>query len=325
MPNQNEGSNPPGDSPPNPRPSNRETPTVLITPKQPIPGDYQTADTRDNFTASETKRELHWLEKLNFAGQLSLVVVGVVAASIYGCQLKTMNGQLKEMQGSGEQTKQLLCLYQRQLAQLTKQATDTHDLAVAAGNQADQALIQANGTHSLAQTSKDALVSVQRAFIFATGFDAIRIGDPNDPNKVDSVEVSITWENNGTTPTRNMSTHYSYLPSPSPQPDSLFFTDLGNTIPAPIALGPKAVGHTAPISIPAGTVTEIMNHKTVFYIWGWARYNDIFAKSKRHITRFCTAITGFQGNPLNGSPSAISRPVLANCASNCYDDECKVQ
>jgi hypothetical protein len=254
------------------------------------------------------------------------VMLATIANSIAaGIQSSTVKRQLKEMQGASNQTDRLICLYQQQLAELKKQAGDTHDLAVAAGKQADQSLIQAHGTRSLAQTSKDALVSVQRAFIFATGFDAIRIGDPIDPNKVDSVEVSITWENNGTTPTRNMSTHYSYLPSPSPQPDSLFFTDLGNTKPAPIALGPKAVGHTAPISIPASTVSEIMDHKTVFYIWGWARYNDIFPKSKRHITRFCTAITGFQGNPLNGNPSAISRPVLANCASNCYDDECKVQ
>ena len=39
--------------------------------------------------------------------------------------------------GCSEQTNRLLCLYQQQLAELTKQAGDTHDLAVAAKDQAD--------------------------------------------------------------------------------------------------------------------------------------------------------------------------------------------
>lgn len=42
-------------------------------------------------------RELHWLEKLNIAGQMGLVIVGIVAACIYGCQLSVMRGQLAEI------------------------------------------------------------------------------------------------------------------------------------------------------------------------------------------------------------------------------------
>lgn len=45
-------------------------------------------------SAPSVARELHWLEKLNIAGQMGLVVVGIVAASIYGCQLHVMQGQL---------------------------------------------------------------------------------------------------------------------------------------------------------------------------------------------------------------------------------------
>lgn len=44
--------------------------------------------------------------------------------------------QWREMQDSGKQTDRLLCIYQQQLAQLSKQAGDTHDLATAAGTQA---------------------------------------------------------------------------------------------------------------------------------------------------------------------------------------------
>jgi hypothetical protein len=65
--------------------------------KHGIPRDPQPARTTNDLTASETKKELHWLEKLNFGGQLSLVIVGIIAACIYGCQLKTMKSQLTEM------------------------------------------------------------------------------------------------------------------------------------------------------------------------------------------------------------------------------------
>ncbi len=74
--------------------------------------------TRSHATQSEpsgdtgsVRKELHWLERLNIFGQLSLALVGIVAAIIYGFQLKTMNGQLNEMRGSSAQTDHLLSLY----------------------------------------------------------------------------------------------------------------------------------------------------------------------------------------------------------------------
>jgi hypothetical protein len=285
-------------------------------------------DANDRAEQAFKDRQVNAVEAANNLSSKSFTVSGITAfiaalaciGTFYqGCMnsrsLQTAQQTLAQIKADAtESSKQ----FQAQLGHFDAGLGRTGLLAAHAGE-------QVNETHTLAQTSKDALVSVQRAFIFATGFDAIRIGDPIDPNKIDAVEVSIAWENNGTTPTRKMSTHYSYLPSPVPLPDSLFFTDFGNNKPTPIAMGPKTTAHTTPISIPASTVAEIVDHKTIFYIWGWARYSDIFPKSKRHITRFCTAITGFQGNPLNGNPNAISRPVLANCASNCYDDECKVQ
>jgi hypothetical protein len=67
-------------------------------------------------------RELHWLEKLNFGGQIALVLVGIVALVIYHGQLTAMRDQLKEMRGGSE---------------------DTHTLALAAKDQAVASLAQA--------------------------------------------------------------------------------------------------------------------------------------------------------------------------------------
>jgi hypothetical protein len=95
---------------------------------------------------------------------LLVVAVGIVAAVIYGVQLHTMNGQLNEMRGSSTQTDQLLRLYREQLGQLTKQASDTHDLAEAAR-------VQSSAAKSIAEltgkqvTSYLQLIESQRASI----------------------------------------------------------------------------------------------------------------------------------------------------------------
>lgn len=164
-----------------------------VAPKNSAVSHYQQPGTNNNADdARAVARELHWFEKLNILGQLILVIVGIIAASIYGCQLHTMNGQLKEMGDSGKQTDRLLSLYQRQLEQITKQANDTHDLAIAvrdeatasqgiagqAVTQATQTTRLANDTHSLASSAGTQATATQTLAInsqqsVATAKDAI--------------------------------------------------------------------------------------------------------------------------------------------------------
>jgi hypothetical protein len=100
--------------------------------------------------------------------------------------------QYLEIRGAGiessEQTNQLIHEYRSQVAQLRRQAGDTHDLAVAAGKQADktqdladqmkdqadqtkriasQAIVQANAAKSAAVTADKALHISERAYIVA--------------------------------------------------------------------------------------------------------------------------------------------------------------
>jgi hypothetical protein len=80
--------------------------------------------------------------------------------------------QWKEMDESGAQTDRMIRLYRSQVGQLSKQAGDTHDLAVAAKAQSDQtktiakqAIVQAMAAKSAAQTAKQALHVSERAYI----------------------------------------------------------------------------------------------------------------------------------------------------------------
>jgi hypothetical protein len=121
-----------GNSPDN-QPSAKLTPGPILpsAPENREPSASQANTSRNNAGDSETKRELHWLEKLNFAGQLCLVLVGGIAASIYGCQLKVMQGQLSQMEGSSQQTDKLLGLYQQQLGKLDESISQASRLATA--------------------------------------------------------------------------------------------------------------------------------------------------------------------------------------------------
>src|SRR5579871_2691928 len=118
--------------------------------------------------ARKVRKELHWLEVLNFCGQIILAVVGIIAAVIYGKQLGVMQKQLQQIEDSSHQTDRLLNLYQQQLAQLTNQASDMHVLA-------QQAQTQAVATQDQASTSKIiALASNRQAEASARSADAAK-------------------------------------------------------------------------------------------------------------------------------------------------------
>jgi hypothetical protein len=86
-----------------------------------------------------------------FTGALVLatfctIVVGIWQACIYGRQLRAMQGQLTQMQGTSAQTNQLICLYQEQLAQMRRQSLAMEDSAEAAVDQAE-AVTQSEMAH----------------------------------------------------------------------------------------------------------------------------------------------------------------------------------
>src|SRR5271166_2935292 len=118
------------------------------SPAQPIPspieqgvvrqGGHNNAHQKPANTA-ELAKDIHWIHHATLWSQIGLGLIGLGALWIYHGQLTVMGGQLEQMKGSGGQTDKLICLYQQQVAQLTKQAGDTHDLAVAAGKQAEAA------------------------------------------------------------------------------------------------------------------------------------------------------------------------------------------
>jgi hypothetical protein len=176
-------------------------------------------------------------------GTLEIIAlsIGICGLIVYWNQLKVMSGQLTQMQGSSIQTDKLICLYRQQLTQLTKQASGTHDLAVSAGEQADQALIQAKATQALAKTSRDALIVVQRAFVFPDTDLPLMVRKSDGPPP--TIAFTVVFENSGFTPTKNLAMHINWVPVIQGGPEPPFDDIKVNGVVPPntnVVMGPRS-------------------------------------------------------------------------------------
>jgi hypothetical protein len=94
-------------------------------------------------------------------------------------------------------------------------------------------------------------------------------------------------------------------------------------VPTPLFISPRGTTGSHPTSIPLVKVEAIADKKLFMYLWGWARYNDIFPDTKRHITRYCWKVSFTRTGT---APTETFQFRSDSCLhNNCSDDECKVQ
>jgi len=174
------------------------------------------------------------------------------------------------------------------------------------------------------KTNREALISVQRAFVFVGNSEIARVVVGK---KINHFTIKTVWENSGTTPTKLTTTHVSFQSwtGPGGIPDDFTFPDSWSEgvphINTEVFIGPKGITSVITPPISATILEGIKNHSARFYIWGWAKYRDIFNDTPEHITEFCTELSRFTGDPMSLDPNV--QPILDNCERhNCYDDQC---
>jgi hypothetical protein len=186
----------------------------------------------------------------------------------------------------------------------------------------------ANAAERAAQAAETALVTVQRAFVFIDSFDASNINN--------NIVIMPKWRNSGTTPTRFMTNYVNWKSfANEPSPD-FSFPDLdgfGNPIAEKdkkfvnIFIGPNATSFAEKLVVPTAHIDAVREKRERVFVWGWARYEDIFGN--KHITRFCNEmeITPL-GGPEVATPAAAGKHVSLAIAfpyygrNNCTDEEC---
>jgi hypothetical protein len=172
-----------------------------------------------------------------------------------------------------------------------------------------------------------ALVAGQRAYVSVT-FKAVAHMD-GETSKITDYAFTPIWQNDGNTPTRDMRNHVSIRLFEGPIPRNWDVRDIwsdgvspdeGNRVALGIAPGRFLEGQSIAVSL--DEMVKIVSETKTALLWGWAEYDDVFPKTKKHVTRFAVQIAA-AGNPHDHQQLNFTYIFLPNY--NCSDEECERQ
>jgi hypothetical protein len=166
--------------------------------------------------------------------------------------------------------------------------------------------------------------ATQRAFLSFTGIqNEIKAIDLTQ--KVSHFQIIESFENSGTTPTKKIIARVNFKVDAQPLPKGFDFPYEPSRGAYPFVIGPKRIAQISPIWISVDTLRDIQLSRVHLYIWGEARYHDIFDGTPEHITQFCVEVANVTANSSDLSdPATIVKSGIQSCAEhNCYDEECK--
>ncbi len=170
--------------------------------------------------------------------------------------------------------------------------------------------------------NREALESVQRAFVtFSTAVDIVGVIDPKT-EKVKEWDFRVPMENSGVTPTQGMLMHVDTYVSQDEMPEDFSYPDTGVTSKIRIVLGPKEKSGSTPVgAIKPEAMLGIKNRTEHLYLYGWATYRDIFKDTPLHVTKFCYEMTEFDPDPFTGQGWKGTFFVTTR-HHNCTDEDC---
>ncbi len=177
-------------------------------------------------------------------------------------------------------------------------------------------------TYGLLNAERESYTRVQRAFVFPAEY-VFRMERAER-----SIGINAVWKNGGDTPTRNLRISITEGQRKAPLPaDFDFRSDDRETYgggPLPIlVLGPHAsVSAVREAEIPFSAVPDINSGRELVYLWGYARYDDVFGAP--HLTRYCVQITSIE-TELTGNTSDVTGSHVPCDRGNCADEECEAE
>lgn len=175
----------------------------------------------------------------------------------------------------------------------------------------------ADAANTSAAIAKSALETGERAFVFQT-FTKNQEGN--------NVVIQVRWENTGNTPTKGMAEHVSFSGLRSrPLPDNFTFPEIWQKgephVPTHISVPAKGFGQGIYVSVPQTLLPSKLGAPgAYFYVWGWARYHDMFPGTAGHVSEFCDEFTISE---VTSTSVFVDTNGMNACARhNCNDDGC---
>jgi hypothetical protein len=158
---------------------------------------------------------------------------------------------------------------------------------------------------------KEAFIAEKRAFVFAASFNQLWEQDPT--TNLYNWRFRPVLRNSGETPTRRMAMYVTCevrnTPLENGYPFSPNITNIaeGNVLPPRF----EFAGGLCPVH-PASAITpqdiiDAQQGRKFIYLWGWIKYNDVFPRTKQHITRYCWVIIPV-GDPMTFVPNTPGQP-----------------
>lgn len=219
-----------------------------------------------------------------------------------------------------------VALFLWQLWLIRESLDDAKIAADAAKEAADAAKEGAAASRESADTARLSMVASDRAYVHFDGCRWIAFRDTTDGHIF--WRIRPRWINSGNTPTRELRlyAHYEFRDSELPA-DYSFTIDPTLTL-LPAMLAPKQTVESGPRDYSGTDLLEINNGTKYFYIWGVARYRDVFPTTPIRVTKFCVQAVVITGHP-DQYWHAVDNPVDIAFAGyhrhNCTDEDCDAQ
>lgn len=188
--------------------------------------------------------------------------------------------------------------------------------------------------------NRDALYSLQRAFVTFKKMDGIRQVRPGKGGAEHYWTFYGEYENSGSTPARRATNGFFCGISNGAEPSSRDFIERAQVGQAMMTLGPKASQLVGPtyqeeadvFGSDLGDLTKqpknmmVQNGRllldtkhTNLYCWGYLAYRDVFAETPAHLTEFCQKFIGFEYHP---SEKSYTLNFTTCERHNCTDEDC---
>jgi hypothetical protein len=170
------------------------------------------------------------------------------------------------------------------------------------------AALQWKAIRAQSEISKQQLEETERAFIFADVITVVWMPDRNRPD-VYNWRFRPRWQNTGGTPTKGLIMHVECMVRDDPLQlgyDFIFAdTDTGKGLIGPHSSMLGGWGSQPPIT--PEDLQGVLDGKKFIYLWGCAKYFDVFPDTRQHTSHFCWIVT-VVGNPFRFVPTAIGQP-----------------
>jgi hypothetical protein len=136
--------------------------------------------------------------------------------------------------------------------------------------------------------------------------------------------IRVAWKNGGVTPTRLLHLNINSQLRHTPLPDDFDFPEAsGHAV--PMLLGPNASATGMPVDVRGADLIDVTNGLKFFYIWGSARYHDVFEGTAEHVTKFCVhvdTVTGDPKLPYDAATNIVEIGLPYYFQNNCMDEGC---